>query len=222
MSEFVYLFRNSGTPGSPQQMQEQMQRWQAWMKDLAARGHLKSRGNALERTGTIVGKDGAMTDGPFTEAKDIVGGFHGRRGRRSAPRGEARLRVSGVRDGGPRRSASRHEDVNDGSGRRRGQGAVLGWHDILIHPASRSTRRPMRTVADSMTANPHTIGAAQCAITALQMMRGFGVRHLPVLDEGRLVGFLSDPSSHPIPEGQRRCRDDQHDLHLNLNQNLRG
>ena len=75
MSEFVYLFRNSGTPGSPQQMQEQMQRWQTWMKYLAARGHLKSRGNALERTGTIVGKDGAMTDGPFTEAKDIVGGF---------------------------------------------------------------------------------------------------------------------------------------------------
>ena len=50
----------------------------------------------------------------------------------------------------------------------------------------------MRTVAEHMTANPHTIGADQHVVTALQVMRGFGVRHLPVLDDGRLVGFLSD------------------------------
>src|SRR4051812_38066985 len=76
MKDFLYLFRSSPPSYSPKEMQEQMQLWMTWMKGLSDNGHLKSRGEWLDqRVGKLVGKDGVATDGPFTEAKDIVGGY---------------------------------------------------------------------------------------------------------------------------------------------------
>ncbi len=50
----------------------------------------------------------------------------------------------------------------------------------------------MSTIRDHMTPNPHTIGADQSVEEALQRMRKFRIRHLPVLRGGELVGILSD------------------------------
>jgi hypothetical protein len=78
MSEFLYLFRGGGPAGSPEQIQQHMQKWVAWIKELSDKGHIKSPGNPLERTGKIV--RGApksaktVTDGPYAE-KDLVGGY---------------------------------------------------------------------------------------------------------------------------------------------------
>lgn len=75
MAEYLYLYRN-GEPMSPETMQRQMQKWVAWLKQLTEKGHLKEAGQPLERAGKIVrGKDRTVTDGPFAEAKDIIGGF---------------------------------------------------------------------------------------------------------------------------------------------------
>jgi predicted RNA polymerase sigma factor len=44
MSEFVYLYRGGERPsGSPEQMQQQMQKWMTWMKELGDKGHIKDR-----------------------------------------------------------------------------------------------------------------------------------------------------------------------------------
>jgi hypothetical protein len=77
MSEFTYLYRGGMPPGaSPEQMQQTMQKWMTWMKELGQKGHLKDQGHPLERTGQVVsGKDKTVTDGPFAEAKDVVGGY---------------------------------------------------------------------------------------------------------------------------------------------------
>ena len=76
MSEFVYLYRGGEAGRSPERAQQMMQKWMAWFKDLAEKGHIKDRGQPLERTGKLVkGKQKAVTDGPFAEAKDLVGGF---------------------------------------------------------------------------------------------------------------------------------------------------
>ncbi len=76
MKDFLYLFRAAPQSYSAQEMQQQMQLWMAWMKDLTDSGHLKSRGEILDaRSGAVVEKDGTTTDGPYTEAKDIVGGY---------------------------------------------------------------------------------------------------------------------------------------------------
>ena len=76
MSEFVFLYRGGEAGRSPDQMQQTMQKWMAWFKDLAEKGHIKDRGQPLERAGKLVqGKRKTVTDGPFAEAKDLIGGF---------------------------------------------------------------------------------------------------------------------------------------------------
>jgi len=81
MSEFVYLFRASEADqreamGTPERAQRTMQVWMAWIRDLEAKGHLKDRGQPLERGGKVVrGKKKVVTDGPYAEAKDLVLGF---------------------------------------------------------------------------------------------------------------------------------------------------
>ena len=77
MSEFVFLYRGGERPsGSPEQMQRQMQKWMGWMKELTDKGHIKDPGHPLEQTGKLVtGKQKTVTDGPFAETKDVVGGY---------------------------------------------------------------------------------------------------------------------------------------------------
>jgi len=76
MSEFTYLFRGRETSASPEQMQKTMEKWVAWMKDLGAKGHIKDPGHPLEGAGKVVrGKQKIVNDGPYAEAKDVVGGY---------------------------------------------------------------------------------------------------------------------------------------------------
>ncbi len=51
---------------------------------------------------------------------------------------------------------------------------------------------PLRhTVRDFMTPTPHSIGRDQPLSLAQERMRTYGVRHLPVLEGGKLAGILS-------------------------------
>ena len=76
MSQFVYLYRGGEAGRSPDRMQQVMQKWMAWMKELGEQGHMKDPGHPLERTGKLVkGTQKTVTDGPFAEAKDAVGGY---------------------------------------------------------------------------------------------------------------------------------------------------
>jgi hypothetical protein len=77
MAQFVFLYRRKErAPASPAQMQQTMQKWQAWFKDLADQGHLQDRGLPLESKGALVGGSPKrnVTDGPYAE-KDLVMGF---------------------------------------------------------------------------------------------------------------------------------------------------
>lgn len=47
-------------------------------------------------------------------------------------------------------------------------------------------------ISKYMTTLPHTIGADQSLAKAEKMMTDLRVRHLPVLDGGKLVGIVSD------------------------------
>jgi hypothetical protein len=76
MSEYLFLYRGGETGRSPERAQQMMQKWMTWLKDLGAKGHIKDQGQPLERAGKIVkGKQKTVTDGPFAEAKDVVGGY---------------------------------------------------------------------------------------------------------------------------------------------------
>ena len=76
MSEFTYLFRGRQTSASPEQRQKHLEKWVVWFKELGAQGHVKDPGHPLERSGKLVKRQQkVVTDGPFAEAKDVVGGY---------------------------------------------------------------------------------------------------------------------------------------------------
>jgi hypothetical protein len=78
MAEFLFLYRGTGAVTaalSPKEMQDYMQRFQSWIVSLTKTGRLTSCG-PLEKGGkTLVGPEGFITDGPFAETKDLVGGY---------------------------------------------------------------------------------------------------------------------------------------------------
>jgi hypothetical protein len=76
MEKFMYLFRGGmDNTQSPETMQAHMQKWQVWMEKLAKNGSMIG-GDPLQRTGKQVsGKKMVVTDGPFVESKEIVGGY---------------------------------------------------------------------------------------------------------------------------------------------------
>lgn len=47
-------------------------------------------------------------------------------------------------------------------------------------------------IRDSMTKSVHTIGASLTLADAAKLMKKHQIRHLPVLDNGALVGLVSD------------------------------
>ena len=77
MSEFVFLYRGGERENlSPEQGQQVMQKWINWFKEMAQKGHVKDQGQPLEPAGKVVkGRQKSVTDGPFAEAKDLVGGY---------------------------------------------------------------------------------------------------------------------------------------------------
>ena len=81
MTEFVFLYRNTQeasreTFSSPERAQQSMAKWRAWFKDLGDKGYLKNIGQPLERVGKVVaGMNKTITDGPYSETKDVIGGF---------------------------------------------------------------------------------------------------------------------------------------------------
>jgi hypothetical protein len=78
MEKFMYLFRGGDIQSasqSPEAMQAHMQKWMVWMKQLADKGQLVA-GEPLQGAGKQVnGTAKVVTDGPFVEAKEMVGGY---------------------------------------------------------------------------------------------------------------------------------------------------
>lgn len=79
MKEFLMIFRNTpvntDTPMSPEQMQEWMKPWQDWMGSIAARNQLADSGNRLASDGRVVKPGNIVTDGPYVEIKEAIGGY---------------------------------------------------------------------------------------------------------------------------------------------------
>ncbi len=77
-SQFLLLFRHpqEGPDPTPQEMEQMMGRWMAWMKGMSAKG-VFAGANRLQDTGKVLrGPQGAsVTDGPFVESKELVGGY---------------------------------------------------------------------------------------------------------------------------------------------------
>lgn len=78
MKEFLLIFRNdfkSMPLPSPEQMQAVTKRWMDWKGSIAAQNKLADGGNRLESTGKVLKGNNIITDGPYTEIKESIGGY---------------------------------------------------------------------------------------------------------------------------------------------------
>jgi len=78
MEKFMLLFRNDYTTDfipTPEERQAMMQKWINWVNTLAAQGNLVDQGNRLDNDGKVVKPGNLITDGPYTESKESIGGY---------------------------------------------------------------------------------------------------------------------------------------------------
>jgi hypothetical protein len=79
MNEFLLIFRRSEVSGesqpSPEQLQAMMKPWQDWIGNIAAQNKLVTSGNRLTSDGRVVKSDTRITNGPFVEMKESIGGY---------------------------------------------------------------------------------------------------------------------------------------------------
>jgi hypothetical protein len=76
MEKYIFLFRGGDVSNlSPQQQEAQMGKWMAWVDKLSKEGKYLAGEPLLPGGRTISGSKKTVTDGPFTEAKEVIGGF---------------------------------------------------------------------------------------------------------------------------------------------------
>lgn len=79
MKDFLLVFHNehvSSTPMlSPEEMQANMKLWMDWIGGIAAQNKLVDRGNRLEPDGKVLRPNNVITDGPYSEIKERIGGY---------------------------------------------------------------------------------------------------------------------------------------------------
>lgn len=75
MPKFLYLFRFPAgaplKPSSPEEMQAQYAAWNTWKSKFVKE---ITPGEGLKSGGAVV-KGGSVTDGPFVEAKEVLGSY---------------------------------------------------------------------------------------------------------------------------------------------------
>src|ERR1700761_4075724 len=79
MNDFLLLFRREFSAGeampSPEQLQAMMKDWQDWMGGIAAQNKLVDPGNRLNGDGRVVKAGRVITNGPYVEVKEAIGGY---------------------------------------------------------------------------------------------------------------------------------------------------
>ena len=78
MAKFLFVYRSgkdSRDSMSPEEMQQILQKWHSWIAEGLQKGWMLDPGDGLKKEGRVVNARKVVTDGPFVEAKEIVGGF---------------------------------------------------------------------------------------------------------------------------------------------------
>ena len=80
MKEFLLLFRGgdegmNAAKQSPEKFQHHMMKWKTWMEALGKQGKFIAGQPLADGGSVITGSKRVVTDGPFIEGKEIVGGY---------------------------------------------------------------------------------------------------------------------------------------------------
>lgn len=75
--KFLFAYRQPakapGPPPSPTELQQMLAQWAAWKQQF--HDEIIDLGDGLKPTGQVVRAEGVPTDGPFVEAKEVLGGY---------------------------------------------------------------------------------------------------------------------------------------------------
>jgi len=73
---FVYRAEYATMPtGTPEEMAAMTKRWIDWVTGIGAKNNLADRGNRLGNTGHVVRANNVVTNGPYAEIKESIGGY---------------------------------------------------------------------------------------------------------------------------------------------------
>ena len=78
MKEFVLLFRRpelKDVYNDPQEIEAHRKKWDGWLSGFPEEVRLSSSGFGLSEDGKILKPSGVITDGPFVELKEKLGGL---------------------------------------------------------------------------------------------------------------------------------------------------
>jgi hypothetical protein len=76
MADFLFIYRGgSDATLPPDEMQKIMQKWGEWIGQAMQKGWMTNPGDALTLEVRMVNAKKVVTDGPFVESKEIVGGY---------------------------------------------------------------------------------------------------------------------------------------------------
>src|SRR5260370_28953168 len=78
MAYFLFVYRGGDEAHAkmtPEELQQNMNKWMAWIQGGIQKGWMVDAGDGLTKEGRVVNPKKVVTDGPFVESKEIVGGF---------------------------------------------------------------------------------------------------------------------------------------------------
>jgi len=79
MKDFMMIFIGADYQElglSPEELQSRMGKWFAWGQKMEEQGILKGGEALIPSIKRVIGKDRTVSDGPFPDIKEIVGGYY--------------------------------------------------------------------------------------------------------------------------------------------------
>ena len=78
MKDFLFVYRAdySNMPQTtPEERQAETKKWMDWIGGIAAQGKLTAAGAPLTGVGRVIKPNNVVTDGPYMEIKEAIGGY---------------------------------------------------------------------------------------------------------------------------------------------------
>lgn len=78
MQDYLLIYRadfSAMSNRTPEELQAGTKRWMDWIGSIAAQNKLTDRGNRLQQTGKVLKADNVVTNGPYAEIKESIGGY---------------------------------------------------------------------------------------------------------------------------------------------------
>jgi hypothetical protein len=77
VAKFLFIYRGTDENAAkmtPEEMQQNLRKWETWIGDGTKKGWMIDPGDGLTKEGCVVSAK-VVSDGPFVESKEIIGGF---------------------------------------------------------------------------------------------------------------------------------------------------